>query len=106
MDKVAVIIPTYDRRKTLFRCMAHLSINLKGVDLCFYIGNDHSDPLRLEYFQEVGRETKIFNEPTGSLGANINRLILEARRDGHEFLFQLDDDHILQIIKLGTVIIT
>ena len=90
MENVAVIIPTYNRREVLRQCMVALQGKLKGANLKFYIGNDHSQPIDILY-----PAVKIFNNPTGSLGANLNRLIKAAIADGYEYLFQLDDDHIL-----------
>jgi glycosyltransferase involved in cell wall biosynthesis len=90
MERVAVLIPTYDRFDILRQCISALEQNLKGVLKTYYVGNDHDKNLP-PYSQSV----KIFNEPTGSLGANLNRLIKAAISDGFDYLFQLDDDHIL-----------
>ncbi len=91
MGKVAVIIPTYDREMILGSCIAHLEKNLLGSELFFYIGNDHPE----KNVPMITKNMKVFNSPTGSLGANLNRLIRQADHDGFEYIFQLDDDHIL-----------
>lgn len=106
MDKVAVIIPTYNRPDILEECIYRLYARLKNAELHFYIGNDHSAEIDPEPYQGY-KNLKIFNDPTGSLGANLNRLILEAKKDGHDFLFQLDDDHYLKgFLNLSTHIDT
>lgn len=92
MDKVAVIIPTYNRPEILGECICRIEDLVIGAELSFYIGNDYHQEIEIAESTQKSK-IAIFNEPTGSLGANLNRLILEAKKDGHDFLFQLDDDH-------------
>lgn len=85
---VSVLIPTYNRPETLLECVGalHRLVSYAG-EWRIIIGNDGDRPIAT-----TGRDTAL-NQPTGSLGANLNRLIA-ATPDS--ILLQLDDDHILQ----------
>lgn len=94
---VSIIIPTYNRAEIVRKCILGLRMNLyyQG-DINYYIGIDGNDntfevlnDLELDYQMELHMHTK----SSGSLGANINRLI-KASKDN--YFLQMDDDHILQ----------
>jgi glycosyltransferase involved in cell wall biosynthesis len=90
MTDVAVLIPTYNRAEILDQTIEALRKNLKGAELTFFVGNDHTDPVF-----SMDSDVIIFNDPSGSFGANLNRLIKAAVNGGFDYLFQLDDDHLL-----------
>jgi len=91
MVDVAVLIPTYDRPEILERAMHELRRNVTGARPAFFVGNDHEKPVSFEC-----EDVTVFNKPSGSLGANLNRLIQAATKAGFEILIQMDDDHILK----------
>ena len=91
-DKVAILIPTYNRNMILNRCVRALLDNILEVDnIHILIGND-GDQRTISN----GPKVTVFQEPTGSLGANLNRLINYAMAHDFDYFLQMDDDHILQ----------
>lgn len=91
MTTVAVLLPTYGRREILKRTIQLLRKHIRDVDLYFIVGNDHEDEIKLRM-----KNVHVFNTPTGSLGANINRLLRRANALGYKYVLQLDDDHHLR----------
>ena len=94
---LAVIIPTYNRAIELEKCLNALITNLNySGRILYYIGNDGNDissvRVRWDTIKESAHMVKVSNGPSGSLGANLNRLINAADA---EIMLQLDDDHIL-----------
>lgn len=89
---VAVLIPTYNRPTVLSRAMYGLLRHISGASLHFFVGNDGDMPVDVSWCSQA----QVFNEPTRSLGANLNRLIDHAVHAGFDLLFQMDDDHILE----------
>lgn len=92
---VSVIIPTYNRPGVLLGALRALAKNLryKGY-IRVHVGNDGS-ALDWENIMRAANPyaSSLYQDPTGSLGANLNRLLLESE---HDVFLQLDDDHILQ----------
>lgn len=96
---VSIIIPTYNRASTVKRCILGLWAHLHYPgDISYFIGIDGDDnteeilnQLQRDYQGEL--ELGFFSKPSGSLGANVNRLLKSS--DDNYFL-QMDDDHILQ----------
>lgn len=92
MVDVAVLIPTYNRVRILNDAIYALRTNTKSAKLHFVIGNDYEEPITLDWLKEV----TVLNDPSGSLGANLNRLIKYAIDNGFEYLMQMDDDHMIR----------
>ena len=90
MNKVSVIIPTYNRAEILKRTIELLEENLlyDEGDIHYLIGVDGTDntPDVLRGMRNV----KMLQGPRNGLGANLNLLIQYAETD---LLFQMDDDH-------------
>lgn len=95
MVDVAVLIPTYNRFNVLVQALGALVTNIKGVRIHPVVGNDYPEPLSSN-FPHKGLMPDVLDEPTGSLGANLNRLIKYATQGGFEYIMQMDDDHILK----------
>ena len=89
---LAVIIPTYNRSKILEKCVESIFqyVSYSGK-IEFYIGNDGKETIG-DWNHQYGSFMHIINGKSGSLGANLNRLINAANAD---VMLQLDDDHIL-----------
>lgn len=86
---VSVLIPTYNRARIVARTVALLRRNLKySGALKFYVGCDGSDDTPALFTNEP--DVTVFPAPSGSLGANLNRLVAAAQSD---CLLALDDDH-------------
>lgn len=80
---VSVLIPTYNRPVIVQTAVDRLRQNLQYAgELEIIVGND-GEPIAVQGAQ-------LIDEPSGSLGANLNRLINAANGD---LLFQMDDDH-------------
>jgi glycosyltransferase involved in cell wall biosynthesis len=91
-DKVAVLIPTYNRPYILTKCVNALINSILEIDnVHIFIGNDGDQEV-----QDWGPKTTVWTNPSGSLGANLNRLIRLARNKGFHYALQMDDDHILK----------
>lgn len=93
MGKLGIIIPTYNRADILLRTVTLIRRHiLSPIPYAIYVGCDGNDdtPARLE---RAGIADVILSKPSGSLGANLNRLIKAAREDGCNYLWQQDDDH-------------
>lgn len=85
---VAVLIPTYNRSKIVKRTIELLRKNLRySGKVTVTVGVDGTDatPDALS-----GLDVTMLTPPSGSLGANLNRLIHAAPSD---YLLALDDDH-------------
>ena len=90
---VAIIIPTYNRAKIVHWTIALLRSNLRySGQFRFYVGCDGTDntPDALS-----DSDCIILTPGSGSLGANLNRLLARAQADGIDYYFSLDDDHAL-----------
>lgn len=89
---LAVILPTYNRAETVWQTIDLLQRNLVYSGYVEYFvgcdGDDHT-PEKLSDM----KYTNILEEPSGSFGANINRLIKLAIDTGFDFFMQMDDDH-------------
>jgi glycosyltransferase involved in cell wall biosynthesis len=96
MKNVAVILPTYNRAETVKQTIKlldkHIVIDGK---LRFYVGCDGDDDTP-EVLSDLRQDIFLNPNPSGSFGANINRLISMAVMDGYDLLLQLDDDHHLK----------
>lgn len=108
---VSVIIPTYNRPDTLARCLYGLETMVDAYKgpVSFWVGNDGNAlvipnktkimewgdrPLIFDYPEWQSRNSiTILEGSTGSLGANLNRLL---RATSDDIILQLDDDHHLQ----------
>jgi len=87
---LAVIIPTYNRLEILHQCLNMLIANLNySGHIDYWIGNDGDTPIDIPV---LNKTLNVIEGPSGSLGANLNRLINAADAD---VMLQLDDDHIL-----------
>lgn len=90
MDKLGILIPTFNRASIVVETVRLIRQHiLSPLPYEFYVGCDGTDdtPARLH------GDAVIFPGATGSLGANLNRLISAARDDGCMYLWQQDDDH-------------
>jgi glycosyltransferase involved in cell wall biosynthesis len=90
---LSILLPTYNRSKILLDTIYSLDKYLSYAgNIQFLIGND-GEELGKEWLSAVRDRTNkpitLFNNPTGSLGANLNRLI----RNSQNLMLQLDDDH-------------
>lgn len=86
---VSILIPTYNRAQVVTRTVSLLRQNLKySGAIRYYVGCDGTDhtPMLLSSEPDV----VIFPTSSGSLGANLNRLVAAAQSD---YLLALDDDH-------------
>ena len=96
MEKVTVIIPTYNRPEILKETMNRIAFNLVYdgvVDIC--IGNDGD---RLPHIPDIHTRDSVVNVyvldgPKRGLGANLNMLINACETD---LILQMDDDHYLE----------
>jgi len=106
MYNVAVLIPTYNRAQIVrhailqFKSNAFLDgsirfyVTVDGTDDTMQVlqklTSDHSMDIRImPGARMLGRKLN------GYLGTNLNTLVSTAMADGFEYLFQMDDDHIL-----------
>lgn len=84
-----ILLPTYNRPKILTETLYSLDRHLKYQgNIQYSIGND-GDSLEDWPVPRVGNGVRVFSNPTGSLGANLNRLI----RSSEDLMMQMDDDH-------------
>jgi glycosyltransferase involved in cell wall biosynthesis len=96
MEKVTVIIPTYNRPEILKDTINRIAFNLVYdgvVDIC--IGNDGD---RLPHISDIHTRDSVVNVyvldgPKRGLGANLNMLI---KATDSELILQMDDDHYLE----------
>lgn len=93
---VAVLIPTFNRAQIVKRTVELLRANVRySGALHYYVGVDGTDTTPDALSESV---VTLLTPPTGSLGANLNRLIKAAQSD---YLLALDDDHwLMNPIKL------
>jgi len=95
---ISVLIPTYNRADIVHTAVVQFMRNIVYPGkLIFYIGIDGDDNTREVLESITGANIVCLDGPRrqsgiGSLGANLNMLISSAKSD---FLFQMDDDHIL-----------
>ena len=94
---LGVIIPTYNRAGTVADTLLSMCTYLRAsMPVRFYVGCDGDDDTPRvvgDRLALLGQALTVLDTPSGSLGANLNRLIRQARADGCEYLLQLDDDH-------------
>lgn len=92
MPQLSVLLPTYLRPKILVKTIKLLETNLQySGKVQYLIGND-GDPLLDDFGALVGdihSPIIVLNQTTGSLGANLNRLI----HFSGDLMLQMDDDH-------------
>lgn len=89
---VAVLIPTYNRAAIVVQTIALLRKNLRySGRISYYVGIDGDGDDSSSALSESG--VSLLTPPTGSLGANLNRLYRAAGVAGREFYLELDDDH-------------
>lgn len=82
---VSVLIPTYNRPAILQGTVDRLRLNLRYAgQLQIIVGNDGDE------LTDLRGADLVLEQSSGSLGANLNRLIAQAEGD---YLFQMDDDH-------------
>jgi glycosyltransferase involved in cell wall biosynthesis len=95
---VAILVPTYNRADV---CVRTVDLLLKNLSYCgdmhFLVGCDGTDntPDKLEDWaarEGVRDRLMVLREPSGGIGANINRLIERAHMFT-DFYVSLDDDH-------------
>lgn len=92
MNKLSVIVPTYNRPWILKKTIELLKKNLiYSGDIVFYIGMDGD--LSIGKMFAGHSDIICIPGPNNGLGANINRLIGACDSD---YIFQMDDDHHLQ----------
>lgn len=99
MEKVGVIIPTYNRRAIVLECMRALWVHINDAVLIFYVGIDGTDDT-IEFLRMYEKKAPclgvqvipVENKPRLGLGANLNNLLRMCQED---YIIQLDDDHIL-----------
>jgi glycosyltransferase involved in cell wall biosynthesis len=90
---IAVIVPTYNRAAIVKWTHGLLRSNLRySGQIRYYIGCDGTDATP-SLFNEP--DTEVIQKPSGSLGANLNRLIARAQQAGIDYYLSLDDDHAL-----------
>ena len=96
MEKVTVIIPTFNRPEILEGAMNRIAFNLvyDGV-VDIYIGNDGD---YLPHMPDIHTRDSVVNVyvldgPKRGLGANLNMLIRAANSS---LILQMDDDHYLE----------
>jgi GT2 family glycosyltransferase len=88
---VAVLIPSYNRAAIVRRTVELLRQNLRySGRVQIFVGCDGTDatPDALSSLNDPG--LAVFSAPSGSLGANVNRL---TRATQAELLLAMDDDH-------------
>ncbi len=101
MEKVTVIIPTYNRAEILVGAVQRIQRNLIYDGPVEILVGDDSDDLKVKDsigFHFVGdrsRPVRFVDGPKRGLGANLNMLIQEA---DSELILQMDDDHYLNKI--------
>lgn len=95
MNKLAILIPTYNRKDILFRSIKALEWRMHGVEKFYFVGDDYGDLEQDELDGISESPVTLLTTTMGSLGANLNRLIRMAERMNFEYLLQMDDDHVL-----------
>lgn len=92
LPPLSVILPTYNRPDVLSKTIRYLNQNLiYSGKVRYLVGND-GDPLDEAWkksVEDVPAEIIVFDVPTGSLGANLNRLL----ENSGDLIMQMDDDH-------------
>lgn len=84
---VAVLIPTFNRAQIVKRTIELLRTNLRySGALHYYVGCDGTDNTPDALSESA---VTLLTPPTGSLGANLNRLVW----NGCDVMLTLDDDH-------------
>lgn len=96
MEKVTVIIPTYNRPEILHGAVQHIQRNLiYDGPIEILIGDDGDDFSRVLYVAKYTAsivDVRAIEGPRKGLGANLNTLIQAA---DSELILQMDDDHYL-----------
>ena len=88
---LSVLIPTYNRADVVKCCIEGLQKHLiYDGPINYHIGIDGNDNTP-QLLKDL--DATLHTKPSGSLGANINRLV---KASSDNFFLQMDDDHILQ----------
>ena len=96
MEKLTVILPTYNRHETLRKTIEHILWHLKyRGEILFLVGDDSDDSASIVANKNLEKivgynRIKVLDGPKRGLGANLNMLIKEAKTD---VILQMDDDH-------------
>lgn len=91
---IAVILPTFNRRETLWQTCVRIKSNLiTKEDIHFFIGDAGSDNVT-ELF-DGQPNVHVLKPPRRFLGDNLNHLIRAAALET-DILLQMDDDHWLR----------
>jgi glycosyltransferase involved in cell wall biosynthesis len=92
MKSIAVIIPTYNRASIIEETIERfMTFAVYPGHIQYYVGCDGDD--NTPELLAGDRFITVLEESSGSLGGNLNRLIVKAVNDGFDLLFQMDDDH-------------
>lgn len=88
---VAVLIPTFNRAEIVSRTVDLVASNLRysgHIAICVGCDGDDDTPERL-----TGSPCAVLANRAGGIGANVNRLLKVAQRNGAQLFITMDDDH-------------
>lgn len=94
LPPLSILIPTYARYETLIEAIIRLNRFLAYPGkVTIYVGDDTpQDQQALTCYGVGDIPIIVISQPSGSLGANLNRLL---RATPDNLLMQMDDDHLL-----------